>query len=502
MTHKCLSGLLLHPTSLPSPYGIGDLGPAAYRFVDALAKAGQRWWQLLPTSPVGYGYSPYSGRSSFAGTRLLISPDLLFQSSLVDAAELKGPESLPTTRVAYPEVIAWKSALLEKAYARFQSQEPPATFEQFCERESYWLEKYAAFRALGDRFGRPWTQWPVAHRTRPARAVEYAKQHLRASFDVTCFAQYIFDQQWCKLREYAHERGVQMVGDLPIYVAHDSSDVWSAQEQFHLDDLGRATLVGGVPPDYFSATGQRWGNPLYRWDVMEQHGFGWWKDRMRRALGLFDVVRLDHFRGFAGYWAIPADEETAVRGQWEQGPGSTLFTSLFNGNDPLPLVAEDLGVITDDVRELMRTLDVPGMAVLQFAFDTDQNNPYLPHNYQESLVAYTGTHDNDTFMGWLKRVPPEERSFAQRYLGLTPGNEHWESINALMASRARAVVTPVQDLLGLGNEARMNTPGTVGGNWEWRMREEDLDLLSGPCGERLGQITEQHHRAAQPSRGR
>ena len=471
------------------------MGPAALRFADALARTGQRWWQVLPVGPVGYGFSPYSGTSTFAGASLLISPEHLSAKGLLSRKDLAGSPGFPDDAVDYARVIPWKASLLQTAFERFRTRPRPSDYDDFCRKQSYWLDHYAAFSALRMQYGTPWTQWPAPHRTNLTRAVRYAQTHLAEHWEAARFRQYIFEAQWQRLRAQCRTRDVHIIGDMPIYVAHDSADVWAAQDQFRLDASGAPTVVGGVPPDFFSTTGQRWGNPLYRWDEMERRGFSWWKLRLKRALSLFDVIRLDHFRGFAGYWEIPASEETAVRGRWVPGPGTRLFNHLARIKHPLPFIAEDLGIITDDVRALMHQFALPGMAVLQFAFDSSDSNPYLPHNYQQNLVAYTGTHDNDTMVGWLKAAPESERAFASRYLELAKGAVHWQSVRTLMASKANLVVTPVQDVLGLGTEARMNTPGTVGANWHWRMRPHDLDALVGEAGMHLKALTRQHGRA-------
>ena len=489
------SGLLLHISSLPSRFGVGDLGPAAYQFAETLARSKQKWWQVLPIGPIGFGFSPYSSMSSFAGTPLFISPELLVEDDLLRPSEIDMASSIPRAEIDYPYAIAVKYRLLESAFKRFKSSSQTVYFERFCEIHSYWLDYYAAFVALGEQFGKPWTNWPTAIRSNPDAGLDYAQKRLKSEWEAARFQQFVFDRQWQRLRSYCSSCGIKLIGDIPIYVSHDSADVWVAQDQFDLDKLGNPLSVGGVPPDFFSATGQRWGNPLYRWDVMEQRGYRWWKDRLQRSVELFDLIRLDHFRGFAGYWEIPASEITAERGQWVKGPGVRLFHELAKVKSPLPFIAEDLGVITDDVRELMATLNLPGMAVLQFAFDSGDSNIYLPHNYSDQIVAYTGTHDNNTLMGWLQSVSPNERQFANNYLKLSPGNEHWQAIESLMASRARLVITPGQDLLGLGSEARMNTPGTVGNNWLWRLREEDFITLEKHALPRLRDLTAQHHRS-------
>ena len=459
MKFERASGLLLHFTSLPSAGGVGDLGRSAFRFADALRKADQRWWQVLPVGPVGLGYSPYSSTSTFAGAGHLISLEALVEEGLLDPEDILALTEASSRAADYARVIPWKASLIRKAHARFRRGTPPADFLRFCTAQKYWLDDFATFSALKAHYGTPWPQWCEEHRTDTRAAAVFARDHLAEYWEAACFEQYIFDQQWERLRGYCRARGVRMMGDMPIYVSHDSADVWAAQEQFHLNPDGFPEVVGGVPPDYFSDTGQRWGNPLYRWDEMERGNFTWWQDRFRRSRELFDAIRLDHFRGFAGYWEIPAEEKTAVKGRWVQGPGGTLFQQLKRADAFMPVIAEDLGVITDDVRTLMDQFAIPGMAVLQFAFDAGDDNPYLPHNYAHNLVTYTGTHDNDTFLGWLECLNPVERRFAERYLKLTPGREHWQAISAVSASVADLVITPVQDVLGLGSEARMNTPG-------------------------------------------
>ena len=488
------SGLLLHITALPSPYGVGDLGHSAYRFADALEHAGQSWWQVLPIGPAGYGYSPYSGISTFAGAPLLISPELLAEEGLLCTDDLANPPSLLDNAVDYPNALLWKNSLLDRAFARFKSRAYPDDFGSFCRAESYWLHHYAAFATLRHHYNTPWPQWPAVHRMDVAQAVHYARTRQTDLWEAAHFRQYTLHKQWQRLRAYCRNKGIRIIGDMPIYVSHDSADVWAAQDQYHLDAAGNPVFVGGVPPDFFSETGQRWGNPLYRWDIMRQRNFDWWQNRFRRACSLFDLIRLDHFRGFAGYWEIPASEETAVRGRWADGPGAALFDQLKSTDGTLPVIAEDLGVITEDVRMLMHRFNIPGMAVLQFAFDGDKANPHLPHNYHDHLAAYTGTHDNDTLVGWLNSALEEERARACQYLKLTKRNVCWQAIRTMMASGAGLVITPVQDVLGLGSDARMNTPGTVVGNWQWRMRADETDLLLSETGARLQTLTVEHAR--------
>ncbi len=490
------SGLLLHITSLPSRFGIGDMGPGARQFVRALAKAEQCWWQVLPVGPVGLGNSPYAGTSCFAGEPLLVSPQDLVSDGFLSAADLERHHVAGSAAVDYARVVVSKSALFTKAYKRFAAQRASSGFARFCQKEAYWLDHYAAFVALGEHFGKPWTRWPELLCKDVARAVTYAQERLSHHWAHARFGQFVFQLQWQRLRAFCRERGIQIIGDLPIYVSHDSADVWAAQELFQLDDQGDPLAVGGVPPDFFSDTGQRWGNPLYRWDTMQHRGFAWWRSRFRRALDLFDVVRLDHFRGFAGYWEIPVSEPTAVNGRWVVGPGPALFNRLTDAFGPLPVIAEDLGVITEDVLALKDQFGFAGMAVLQFAFDSDEANPYLPHNYGPNLVAFTGTHDNDTWCGWVARAPADVRAFAQRYLGLTATEGHWQSAHVLMASDAAVVILPVQDVLGLGGEARMNTPGTAFGNWAWRLRHNDMAAMVGEVTSHLRSLTRTHRRGS------
>ncbi len=498
------SGILLHPTSLPGPFGIGDLGPAAYRFVDFLVEAGQRLWQMLPLVPVGLGFSPYASPSTFAGNPLLISPERLVEQGLLQPNDIARPPDFPEDRVDYDWVIVYKQHLLEKAYATFEAHPDrvdETDFWLFCEKQAYWLDDYGLFMALKEAHGGAvWTEWPVELVRRDPAALHRARQELARSFRKHQFWQYLFHRQWMDLRAYCHERGIRLMGDIPIYVAHDSADVWAHPHLFHLDERGHPTVVAGVPPDYFSETGQRWGNPLYRWDVSRETGHHWWTQRFAALLEKVDLIRLDHFRGFAAYWEIPASEPTAVNGRWVPGPGAEFFETIQQKLGPLPIVAENLGVITPDVTELMERFGFPGMAVLQFAFDDDATSTFLPHNYTRNLVAYTGTHDNDTIVGWWRgknktTLPPEvvarAKAYARAYLDLDRKREreiHWTCIRVLMASVAELVVFPMQDVLGLGSEARMNTPGTTGPhNWSWRLR---ADQLRPDVAERLRALTE------------
>lgn len=480
-------GILLHVSSLPSPYGIGDLGPEAYRFLDFLSDAGQRIWQVLPLVPVDRGGSPYSSSSTFAGNPLFISPDLLHEEGLIEAHDLEAArlpddaEALDT--VDYVAAAKLKYGLVERAAGllhekRFEHH--LLRFDTYRAEQAYWLEDYALFASIKEaEGGRAWTEWPEHLAKREEEALEEARGRLAARIEVHAFGQYLFETQWKRLHAYAEGLGIQIFGDLPIYVAHDSADVWGHSELFHLRRDGKPSVVAGVPPDYFSETGQRWGNPLYRWDRMAANGYRWWVQRFGRCFEFLDMLRIDHFRAFQAYWEISAEEETAIHGRWVPGPGAAVFHAVEQQLGALPIVAEDLGIITPDVTELMESLHIPGMAVLHFAFGGSADSTYLPHNYRQNLVAYTGTHDNDTTVGWWslrKTAPPDsleehEYHFARQYLGIDDDREvHWKFIRWLMASVARVVVYPLQDVLGLGSAARMNVPGKNEGNWRWRVR--------------------------------
>jgi len=488
------SGLLLHISSLPGPFGIGDLGREAYAFADFLHASGQTVWQVLPIVPVGYGYSPYSSPSTFAGNTLFISPELLVEDGLLTSDEASNGtrDALQTEIVDFDRAVGVKNALLDMAWNRFRESANNGLnrdFQDFKEGNTTWLSDYALYEAIKTAQGDlGWTDWAPELRDRERGALDSFVEENGDLVEKIMFFQFLFDKQWTALKAYCHERQIQLFGDLPIYVAQDSADVWANRDLFYLDASGNPTLVSGVPPDYFAETGQRWGNPLYRWDTMKANKYAWWTARMGRILQLVDIVRLDHFRGFEAYWEIPASEETAVNGVWKKGPGADLFHALRNELGPLPVVAENLGVITEGVTQLMHEFGFPGMAILQFAFDSNPDNPFLPHTYSEDTVAYTGTHDNDTLLGWWKDASSTQsadeiaraRSYCAQYLGLTgssgdhEGDEarelNWKAIEALMQSKAYMVVTPVQDVLSLGSSARMNTPGTSTNNWAWRMK--------------------------------
>lgn len=495
------SGILLHITSLPSRFGIGDLGPAAYRFADFLHRTGQRIWQILPLGPVGYGGSPYSSPSTFAGNPLLISPERLVEQGLLDASDLEAAAHLPAHRVDYDAVARLKHDLLCTAFERFKMALPDTLqegFSTFCAHNTYWLDDYALYAALKEAHdGAAWMDWPDALALRDPDALDAARAAHKRAIQKHKFWQYLFDRQWTALRAYSTDHDVHFFGDLPIYVAEDSADVWAHQDLFHLDESGRPTVVAGVPPDDFSETGQRWGNPLYRWDLMRERGYAWWQRRFAHILARVDLVRIDHFRGFAGYWEIPAHEETAQNGRWVDGPGANFFATLRDALGTLPVVAEDLGVITPDVIALRKQFNFPGMAILQFAFGNGPSSDYLPHNFHRNVVAYTGTHDNNTTHGWWHSdaLDPEARHFARDYLGLSdnaPPDLHWRCIRFLMASVANRVIFPLQDVLGLGEEARMNNPGNGGDNWSWRYQR---GALTDDVADRLTTLTRVYGRS-------
>lgn len=500
------SGILLHPTSLPGPHGCGDIGTPALAFLDWLARAKQSLWQMLPIGPIGYGNSPYSAHSSFAGNLLLISLETLEREGWLEPAS--PPPRLPRGRVDYPATARHRRARLRQAHARFRARSGAEDFDAFRERERGWLEDFALYSAIKDQHGgRPWVAWPAPLRDREPAAIAEARRTLADAIDFHAFTQWIFDRQWHALRSACAERGVRLVGDVPIFLAHDSADVWANRHLFFLDERGWPTVIAGVPPDYFSRTGQRWGNPLYRWKRMEEDGFAFWRARIRRALERFDLLRLDHFIGFVRYWEIPAQAPTAMEGAWREGPGRKLFAALREelGVDVLPFIAEDLGAITEEVVALREELGLPGMKILQFAFGDDpQADSFLPHNYTRNAVVYTGTHDNDTLLGWFTdeggpsstRTPEQcriEREAALRYVGGPPSRFVWSAIRIAMLSVARFAIFPMQDVLELGSAARMNVPGTVSGNWEWRTRSLPEDRA-----DRLAELTATYGRARTP----
>ncbi len=471
-------GILLHPTSLPGPYGIGDLGPAAYSWVAWLASAGCRLWQVLPLGPTGYGDSPYQSLSAFAGNPMLISPELLVQDGLLRSDELEGAPAFPMDRVDFGAVIAWKDRLLTRLTDTFGDRAKRGQREeyaQFREANRAWLEDFSLFMALKRAHGgASWTQWPEGLRARKPEALAASRRSMMAEIEAQTIRQSVFFRQWSSLAEAAHASGVDLVGDVSIFVAHDSADVWRQPEMFALDASGQPAFVAGVPPDYFSPTGQRWGNPVYRWEAMRADGYAWWLRRMQAVLSLVDVVRLDHFRGFEAYWEIPASAPTAETGRWAPGPGAELLTALRHGLGGLPIIAEDLGVITPGVTKLRIDFGLPGMKILQFAFDGGPEHEFLPHNYPAHCVVYTGTHDNDTVVGWYESAAEESRDFCRRYLGRDGSDIAWDMIRESWSSVAQWAVAPLQDVLSLGPQARMNYPSREHGNWGWRVRAEQL----------------------------
>jgi len=468
------SGILLHPTSLPGGYGVGDLGDDAYRFVDLLVAMRQQLWQVLPLGPTAYGDSPYQCFSTFAGNPILISPDRLLAEGLLTPSDLRDQPRFPVDRVSFSEVMAYKRRLFARAADRFAASAQRTEFEAFCHAHASWLDDFALFMALKDaQGGVKWTRWPADLVRREPAALARARRDLAEAVRMWQIIQFFFFRQWQALTAYAHAHGVRLFGDVPIFVADDSADVWAHPELFFLDKQGEPTVVAGVPPDAFSKTGQLWGNPLYRWKAMEAEGFSWWVERIRRTLALVDIVRIDHFIGFVNYWEIKAGQKTAERGRWRPGPGAKIlhaFERALGGQ--LPVVAEDLGLVTTEVEALRNEFKLLGMKVLQFAFGGDADNPYLPHNYAPDCVAYSGTHDNNTTVGWFQSASPSERSHVQRYLARSGEDIAYDFIRAVMESVAETVVVPLQDVLVLGSEARMNVPGRPDGNWAWRFRWE------------------------------
>lgn len=506
MTFPRSSGILLHPTSLPSKFGIGDLGDEAYAFADFLAAAGQSLWQVLPLGPTGYGDSPYQCFSAFAGNALLISPQRLVAEGFLTAEDIARIPKFPADRVDFGKAIEYKNVLLRKAFEHFKHTTDTglrAGFETFNYQSASWLDDYALFRALKDAHnGAVWNKWDVAVVRREPEALAAAHHAHRDDVEAHKFYQYLFFRQWSALKSYCHERGIKIVGDIPIFVAHDSADVWVNPFGFKLDDMGDPRVVAGVPPDYFSATGQLWGNPLYDWERMRADNFRWWIERVRATFQTVDILRIDHFRGFAACWEIPGKDKTAERGAWIPAPGRELFAAIKNALGELPIIAEDLGVITPDVDALRDDLGFPGMRILQFSFGGDPQNQGLPHNYISNVAVYTGTHDNDTAVGWFKSEAgagstrneaqiERERKFCLKYLNSDGKEIHWDFIRAVLASVADTAVVPLQDLLGLGTEARMNLPASTSGNWSWRYREKDL---TSKLSARLGEITELYGR--------
>ena len=478
-------GLLLHPTSLPSPFGIGDLGPVAERFMDLLARAGQSLWQVLPLNPVdGAGsFSPYQSSSFLAGNHLLISPELLVEEGLLTPADLSPKPDLPLAEVDFPAASAFKERLLKKAFSRFSARAGKGELRSFCDQEADWLDEHSLFIALSScqPSGGDWTGWPAELKTRKPKALEAARRDLAPLIEEEKFRQFLFFDQWQRLKKTANQKGILILGDLGIYPIHQSADVWAHQELFKLDENGRPAKVGGVPPDYFSPTGQLWNNPVYRWEAHARNGFKWWLKRIGQGLKLFDLLRLDHARGLIAFWEVNAGSRTAARGRWRGAPAHGFFQALAKAFPCLPLIAEDLGTITPQVREILALYGLPGMKVLQFGFGPNlSTSPHAPHNHPLEAVVYPGTHDNNTVRGWWeKEVGAEDKDRFSTYLGkmVTAETVSWDLIRLALFSVARTTIIPVQDLLGLGEEARMNHPAESKGNWTWRLTPDQLQAL-------------------------
>lgn len=487
-----VSGILLHPTSFPSPYGIGDMGYEAYEFIDFLHRAGQHLWQILPLTPTGFGDSPYQSFSAFAGQPLIISPALLRDMGLVEEYDLFGCETGDGRYVEYGTILPWKTRVLKTAYTRFwqnPKQEWLSEYNAFTEENADWLDDYALFTACKEKHqGQNWLLWDEEYRNPTPEVKEKMAEEFADGIKYCKFVQFIFYRQWAALRRYANEKEVKIIGDMPLFMSLDSADVWANQGLFQLDLKGYPTAVAGVPPDYFSATGQLWGNPLYDWDAHKADGFKWWISRIRTQLKLADYVRIDHFRGLDEYWSVPAGEETALNGAWAAAPGEDLFHAIEKElGENLPIIAEDLGTITQSVRDLRDKFHLPGMKILQFAFDSDEESAFLPHNFTTpNCVCYTGTHDNDTTVGWYQTASQYSKDKVRRYMNTDGGCIHWDFIRTCLGTIAAYAIFPLQDLMAVGKEGRMNTPGSASKNWAWRYMKHELsdwlaDMLHDAC---------------------
>ncbi|NDJ18768.1 4-alpha-glucanotransferase [Myxacorys almedinensis] len=492
------SGVLLHPTSLPGRFGVGDLGAEAHRFIDFLVQSGQQWWQVLPLGPTGYGNSPYACYSSMAGHPLLISLERLQERGLLQDEDFANVPDFPSDRADYDRAYAFKLPLLRKAYEAFKHQasdDEKKAFDQFCESKAFWLDDYALFMAIKDeQKGASWYRWNPELAIREPGAIAQCRDRLSDEILYQKYLQFEFFWQWADIKRHTNDRGISIIGDIPIYVAHDSADVWANPENFKLDrETGEPELMAGVPPDYFSETGQLWGNPVYDWDYLQKSNFKWWIQRFEAMLDLVNYIRIDHFRGFEAYWAVPHGEETAINGEWIEAPGTEFFETLRQDLGNLPILAEDLGTITPEVEELRDTFGFPGMKILQFAFGSDPGNPYLPFNYSTNFVVYTGTHDNDTTIGWYESLSEHEKENLLHYLGcVSPEGIHWDMIRLALGSVAALCILPLQDLMGLGTEARMNVPSQADHNWAWRYRPE---MLHNGIRDRLQSLTKTFGRA-------
>ncbi|MBE9191041.1 4-alpha-glucanotransferase [Gloeocapsopsis crepidinum LEGE 06123] len=492
------SGMLLHPTSFPSKFGVGDLGESAYSFIDFLVQSAQQLWQVLPLGPTGYGNSPYAAYSAMAGNPLLISPERLVAQGLLTPDDFVNLSDFPHNKVDFDQVVQTKIPLLKKACENFRTKatSQQEEFSQFCTAKAYWLDDYALFMALKDtNKGMSWYQWEPEIARRHPEALVRSRQQLEAEVFYHKFVQFEFFRQWNELKHYANEHGIVIIGDIPIYVAHDSADVWANPEIFCLDEeTGEVALMAGVPPDYFSDTGQLWGNPVYNWEKLQQLNFKWWVQRFQAILDYVDIIRIDHFRGFQAYWAVQQGETTAMNGEWIEAPGEALFHAINEQLGKLPVLAEDLGVITPEVEALRDKFEFPGMKILQFAFGSDAANPFLPFNFPRNCVVYTGTHDNDTTVGWFNSASEYEKERLLRYLGcISSDGIHWDLIRLALSSVANQALIPLQDLLGLATEARMNYPSKPEGNWEWRYSASDL---TPELSDRLKSLTELCGRAS------
>ena len=491
------SGILFHPTSLPGKYGIGTLGKEAYAFIDFLKKSRQKLWQIFPLGPTGYGDSPYQSFSSFAGNPYLIDFDLLIEAHLLSEEDLRDVFFGDNEEyIDYGAIYNQKYPLLRKAYENFKSSdnhEMRENLEHFKRENASWLNDYSLYISLKNHFnGLPWNEWAHDIKNREHGAMEHYKNELADDIEYHNFIQFLFFKQWGDVKRYANENGIKIIGDIPIFVAADSSDAWANPEIFLFDEERKPVKVAGVPPDYFSATGQLWGNPLYNWQKLKETNYSWWVERVRANLSTCDIIRIDHFRGFEAYWAVPYGDDTAINGQWEPGPGIDLFNAIKSQLGELPIIAEDLGLMTQGVIDLREATGFPGMKILGFAFDSGEENDYLPHTYTKNCVVYTGTHDNDTLIGWFQKAKEEDRQFARDYLNSRSDDEiHWNAIRGAWSSVASMAISPVQDFLGLGSEARINTPGVAAGNWQWRLRH---GVLTDELAERIAKLTKVYSR--------
>lgn len=491
------SGILFHPTSLPGKYGIGTLGKEAYAFIDFLKKSRQKLWQIFPLGPTGYGDSPYQSFSSFAGNPYLIDFDLLIEAHLLSEEDLRDVFFGDNEEyIDYGAVYNQKYPLLRKAYENFKSfdnHEMKENLEHFKRENASWLNDYSLYISLKNHFnGLPWNEWAHDIKNREHGAMEHYRNELADDIEYHNFIQFLFFKQWGDVKRYANENGIKIIGDIPIFVAADSSDAWANPEIFLFDEERKPVKVAGVPPDYFSATGQLWGNPLYNWQKLKETNYSWWVERVRANLSTCDIIRIDHFRGFEAYWAVPYGDDTAINGQWEPGPGIDLFNAIKSQLGELPIIAEDLGLMTQGVIDLREATGFPGMKILGFAFDSGEENDYLPHTYTKNCVVYTGTHDNDTLIGWFQKAKEEDRQFARDYLNSRSDDEiHWDAIRGAWSSVASMAISPVQDFLGLGSEARINTPGVAAGNWQWRLKH---GVLTDELAERIAKLTRVYSR--------